>query len=38
MTSEVQAAERNQLSGQQAPERRARFWPGIRMLVLGLAF
>jgi hypothetical protein len=37
MTSEVQAAERNQLSGQQAPEHRARFWPGIRMLVLGLA-
>jgi len=37
MTSEVQAAERNQLFGQQAPERRARFWPGIRMLVLGLA-
>ncbi len=37
MTSEVQAAERNQLSGQQAPERRARFLPGIRMLVLGLA-
>ncbi len=36
MTSEVQAAERNQLFGQQAPERRARFWPGIRMLVLGL--
>jgi len=37
MASEVQAAERNQLSGQQAPERRARFLPGIRMLVLGLA-
>jgi hypothetical protein len=37
MTSEVQAAERNQLSGQQAPERSARFLPGIRMLVLGLA-
>ena len=37
MTSEVQAAQRNQLSGQQAPERTARFWPGIRMLVLGLA-
>jgi regulator of protease activity HflC (stomatin/prohibitin superfamily) len=37
MTSEVQDAERNQLSGQQAPERRARFLPGIRMLVLGLA-
>jgi SPFH domain / Band 7 family len=37
VTSEVQAAERNQLSGQQAPERRARFLPGIRMLVLGLA-
>jgi regulator of protease activity HflC (stomatin/prohibitin superfamily) len=37
MTSDVQAAERNQLSGQQAPERRARFLPGIRMLVLGLA-
>src|SRR5260221_6026499 len=37
MTSEVQAALRNQLSGQQAPERTARFWPGIRMLVLGLA-
>ena len=37
MTSEVQAAERNQIFGQQAPERRARFWPGIRMLVLGLA-
>jgi SPFH domain / Band 7 family len=37
MTSEVQAAERNQLSGQQATERRARFLPGIRMLVLGLA-
>ena len=36
MTSEVQAAERNQIFGQQAPERRARFWPGIRMLVLGL--
>jgi SPFH domain / Band 7 family len=37
MTSEAQAAEHNQLSGQQAPERRARFLPGIRMLVLGLA-
>ena len=37
MTFEVQDAERNQLSGQQAPERRARFLPGIRMLVLGLA-
>jgi regulator of protease activity HflC (stomatin/prohibitin superfamily) len=37
MTSDVQAAERNQLSGQQAPERSARFLPGIRMLVLGLA-
>src|SRR5258708_7853335 len=37
MTSDVQAAERNQLSGQQAPERRARFLPGIRMLVLGVA-
>src|SRR6266849_5545461 len=37
MTSEIQAAQRNQLSGQQAPERTARFWPGIRMLVLGLA-
>jgi SPFH domain / Band 7 family len=37
MTSEVQAAEQNQVSGQQAPERRARFLPGIRMLVLGLA-
>jgi regulator of protease activity HflC (stomatin/prohibitin superfamily) len=37
MTSEVQASERNQLSGQQAPERSARFLPGIRMLVLGLA-
>jgi regulator of protease activity HflC (stomatin/prohibitin superfamily) len=37
MTSEVQDAERNQLSGQQAPERRARFLPGIQMLVLGLA-
>ena len=37
MTSEVQAAQRSQLSGQQAPERTARFWPGIRMLVLGLA-
>ncbi len=37
MTSEVQDAERNQLSGQQAPERRAWFLPGIRMLVLGLA-
>ncbi len=37
MTSEVQDAERNQLSGQQAPERLARFLPGIRMLVLGLA-
>src|SRR5258707_2585896 len=37
MTSEVQAAQRNQFSGQQAPERTARFWPGIRMLVLGLA-
>jgi regulator of protease activity HflC (stomatin/prohibitin superfamily) len=37
MTSEAQDAERNQLSGQQAPERRARFLPGIRMLVLGLA-
>jgi len=37
MASEVQAAEGNQLSGQQAPERRARFLPGIRMLVLGLA-
>ncbi len=37
MTSEVQAALRNRLSGQQAPERTARFWPGIRMLVLGLA-
>src|ERR1017187_4568138 len=39
MTSEAEAqdAQRNQLSGQQAPERRARFLPGIRMLVLGLA-
>ena len=37
MTSDVQAAERNQLSGQQAPERRARFLSGIRMLVLGVA-
>jgi regulator of protease activity HflC (stomatin/prohibitin superfamily) len=37
MTSEVQAAQRNQFSGQQAAERTARFWPGIRMLVLGLA-
>jgi hypothetical protein len=37
VTSEVQAAEQNQLSGQQAPERRARFLPGIRMLVLGVA-
>ena len=37
MTSEVQAAQRSQLSGQQAPERTARFWPGIRMLVLGVA-
>jgi regulator of protease activity HflC (stomatin/prohibitin superfamily) len=37
MTSDVQAAERNQLSGQQAPERSARFLPGIRMLVLGVA-
>ena len=39
MTSEAEAqdAERNQLSGQQAPERRARFLPGIRILVLGLA-
>ena len=37
MTSEVQAAEQNQLSGQQAAERSARFLPGIRMLVLGLA-
>jgi len=37
MTSDVQGAEHNQLSGQQAPERRARFLPGIRMLVLGLA-
>jgi hypothetical protein len=37
MTSEAQDAERNQLPGQQAPERRARFLPGIRMLVLGLA-
>jgi regulator of protease activity HflC (stomatin/prohibitin superfamily) len=37
MTSDVQAAERNQISGQQAPERRARFLPGVRMLVLGLA-
>ncbi len=36
MTSGVQEAERNQLSGQQAPEHRARFLPGIRMLVLGL--
>jgi regulator of protease activity HflC (stomatin/prohibitin superfamily) len=36
MTSKVQGPERNQLFGQQAPERRARFWPGIRMLVLGL--
>jgi regulator of protease activity HflC (stomatin/prohibitin superfamily) len=36
MTSEIQDAERSQLSGQQAPERRARFLPGIRMLVLGL--
>jgi regulator of protease activity HflC (stomatin/prohibitin superfamily) len=39
MTSEAEAqdAQRNQLSGQQAPERMARFLPGIRMLVLGLA-
>jgi hypothetical protein len=37
MTSEVQAAEQNRLSGQQAPERSAWFLPGIRMLVLGLA-
>jgi hypothetical protein len=37
VTSEVQAAEQNQVSGQQASERRARFLPGIRMLVLGLA-
>ena len=37
MTSEVQAAGRSQPSGQQAPERRAGFLPGIRMLVLGLA-
>ena len=37
MTSDVQAAESNQLTGQQAPERPARFLPGIRMLVLGLA-
>jgi SPFH domain/Band 7 family protein len=37
MTSEVEAAEQDQLSGQQAPERSARFLPGIRMLVLGLA-
>src|SRR5258706_2657442 len=37
MTSEIQAAQRNQLWGQQAPERTAQFWPGIGMLVLGLA-
>jgi regulator of protease activity HflC (stomatin/prohibitin superfamily) len=37
MTSDVQAAEHNELSGQRGPERRARFLPGIRMLVLGLA-
>jgi len=37
MTSEIQAAERSELSGQQGPERRARFLPGIRMLMLGLA-
>src|SRR5258706_3709662 len=37
MTSEIQAAQRTPLWGQQAPERTARFWPGIRMLVLGLA-
>src|SRR5260221_1507113 len=37
MTSAVQAAQRNQPWGQQGPERTARFWPGIRMRVLGLA-
>src|SRR5258708_40336406 len=37
MTAEIQAADRNQISGQQAPEREARFLPGIRMLVLGIA-
>jgi hypothetical protein len=37
MTSDVQAAERSQLSGQQAPERSSWFLPGIPMLVLGLA-
>jgi len=37
MTTEAQAAEQNQPSGQRAPERSARFLPGIRMLVLGLA-
>jgi len=36
VTSGIQAAEQNQISGQQAPERSARFLPGIRMLVLGL--
>jgi regulator of protease activity HflC (stomatin/prohibitin superfamily) len=36
MTSEVQDAERNQLSGQQAPERKARFLSGIPMLVFGI--
>jgi hypothetical protein len=37
MTSEVEAATRGQVSGQQAPERSARFIAGIPLLVLGLA-
>jgi regulator of protease activity HflC (stomatin/prohibitin superfamily) len=36
VAAEIQTAGQDQLSGQQAPERTARFLPGMRMLVLGL--
>ncbi len=37
MTSNAESGQRDQVSGQTAPERRARFLPGIQMLLLGLA-
>src|SRR5207245_1007823 len=36
MATQVPIAEINQPVGQQVTERVARFWPGIRMLVLGI--
>src|SRR5580658_7976573 len=37
MASEVHSAADNQALGQRVPERTARFLPGLRMLVLGIA-